>query len=175
MKQAMKKIDKYIRDKQVVAHWCDEKKIRGQILAQSKDTLVLHQVDEWHFDGFLILAKKIVSNIQYGSLEIFQEKVLRSEHPKVRSKIPSWLDCSDWNSMLTSLKNKQVPVCVQGKPKARNFAIGLVDKIDDKIITLIEINTKAKLCKTETTISRKNIAYIFFGDEYSSVLSKHIR
>lgn len=163
-------IKKLIKDKSQVKLNYFEDEVYGQILKQSDKFILIREIKDWHFDGYIIFPTKYISSIKHGKLEKFREKVLNK---KINFDL-TWLDISSYKSIFKTLKINYNEIGIEGAEENVNqFVIGKIESFDKNNLYLLKLSPYAKFEKKEVIIPKKEITAIYFGDEYNTKLFEY--
>lgn len=165
------KIDSYIKNTSQVKLYYFEDEICGQILSHSKNFILIRDVKDWHFDGYMIFPKKYISKVRYSKVEKFRENLMKKFLNKVSIFDIKWLKLNSFKDIFESLHSNYPEVCIEGATECVNqFKIGKIVNYTKKELYINELNIYAKLSSKELRIPIKDITCIYFKDEYSSIL-----
>lgn len=143
----------------------------GEVIANTKSFILLHEVKDFIYGGFVIFNKKFISKISRDKYEKFQQKVVKNCSKKVSRNL-KWLDLKSFDSIFLSLKRNSNGFCVDSTEDIDTFFVGKIEQFDDTTLSLKAINLYAKFYKKPICIKTKDIGYILFEDSYSSSLLK---
>lgn len=167
-----KKINKYISNQEQVKIYYFEDEIYGQILINSNDFILIKDIKDWHFDGYIIFPKNYISKIRCSKLEKFRKKLIVNKIViRKEMEILKWLNLTSFENIFISLRDHYNKVCIEGADKNINqFIIGEINKVNNKEISIYKLNIYGKLSSKEIKVPNKDITCIYFADEYSSIL-----
>ena len=161
-------INSYIDNNSHVKLYYFEDEIYGQIIMNSKDFIVIKDIKDWHYNGYMIFLKKSILKIKYGKLEKFREKIIKNKFFSKNIEPEKWLNITSFKSIFTSLKNNFNQICIEGASEDVNqFMIGKIKNFDSKGVYINKLTTYADLDEEETYVPNINITCIYFNDEYS--------
>ena len=175
-----KRIDKYIAKSSLIKIYVDvegeEDEYRGIPIRRSRTLLALHKLDEFHFNGYIVVRLKDVVKIKRGRVEVTKQRILKATGVLDTHVGPDWLRVGSWKSILTCLKRRGVCVCVgSALIKVDVFAIGDVHKLKDNAVVLNSFDAHGKWYKPKHKIKYSDITGIFFGDKYSVTFSEYVK
>jgi hypothetical protein len=153
-------------------------KLGGVILAESDELMLLREVADFHFDGFVVIRQKDITKKHQPKHNLFHEKLMKKDGKWYLGDIGHYLwkvktprnAISSWKELLTNLICEIVIIEDERK---EDFYLGLVREVSDKTVTIDYIDTMAKICKS-CKIPFKSITQVIFDDEYSTTLARHI-
>ena len=165
----MKKIDKYIKKMSQVKLYYFEDEIYGVILRQSEKFILIRDIKDWHYDGYMIFPKKYISKIKYTKVEKFREKVMNESISKINNI--QWLNLNTYDTLFSALMKNYNEICIEGASEEVNqFMIGKIAGYSKKSLAINKLDIYAKLSSKKIEIPIKEITCIYFKDEYSSKL-----
>ncbi len=144
--------------------------IRGTIVTESENLILIHQVDDFQFDGFIVLRKRDLTLAGTSDWERYYEKLIRKEKlwqnpPKSVRSLP--LD--DWRALLTAFIGKTVIVENERK---EDFLLGPVVSCDERAVNLHQFDAAGAWENVERMLYR-DITCVQFGDRYSTIYARH--
>lgn len=172
IKIGKQEITTLIENNSLVKIYYYDEEINGQILQESKDFILIRDLKDWHFDGYMILKKNSILRIEYGKLEQFREKLIIEK--SIDDDI-SWLKLNSLDEIIMSLQNNYNKICIEGADYDVNqFVIGKIKLFDNEFIYLNSINIYAEISDEEIKIPKYEVTSIFFADEYSKGLFNYL-
>lgn len=167
-------IDLYINSMAQVKLYYFEDEIYGQILKHSKDFILINEIKDWHYDGYMIFPKQNISKIEYGELEKFRQKILTPLDYQILGNDIDWLNINSFQTIFLSLKNTYNTICIEGADNDVNqFILGEISEYDTYNLFINKLNIYAELDLKEIEIPIKDITCITFKDEYSRKLFEY--
>lgn len=167
-----KKINRYIKNKSQVKLFYFEDEVYVQILKQSNKFILVGEIKDWHFDGYIIFPKKYISKIKYSKLEKFREEVMQE---KIENNL-NWLDITSYKTIFNSLKNNYNEIIIEGAEKKINqFVVGMIKNFDKYNLYFVKLSPYGKLDNTPIVIPKKEITCIMFRDEYTTKLFEYTK
>lgn len=145
--------------------------ISGTIVAESENLILIHQVDEFLFNGFIVLRKRDLTLAGTSDWERYYEKLIRKEKlwqnpPKSVRSLP--LD--DWRALLTAFIGTTVIIENERKD---DFLIGPVVACDERAVTVHQFDAAGAWENVERMLYR-DITCVQFGDRYSTIHARHL-
>lgn len=166
------RLNECAKERKIVKVEYFEEEWSGEVLANSKNFILLHEVNDFEYGGFVIFNKKFITSITRTKQEKFDEKVIKKFAKKPDESV-KWLDISSFETIFSSLKKNFNGFCVDSTEDIDTFFVGKIEKIADKHLFLTAIDTYARFYKEPIHIKIKDIGYILFGDSYSTSLLKY--
>ena len=145
--------------------------ITGTVVAESENLILIHQVDDFQFDGYIVLRQRDLTQAGTSDWERHEEKIMRAEKlwqnpPKSVRSLP--LD--DWRALLTAFVGKTVIVENERK---EDFLIGPVVSCDERAVNLHLFDATGEWQDVERMVYR-DITCVQFGDRYSTIHARHL-
>lgn len=167
-----KKISEYIELKSQVKIYYFEDEIYGTILKESSKFILIRDIKDWHYDGYMIFPKKYISKIQYKKIEKFREKVMDEAIDNIDNI--KWLNLNTYDTLFFSLVENYNKICIEGaSDKVNQFIIGKISEYSKKNLAINKLDIYAKLSSEKIEVPIKDITCIYFKDEYSSKLFEY--
>ena len=167
------KIAKYIKLKSQVKLYYFEDEIYGRILKESDNFIVICDIKDWHYDGYMIFPKKYISKIKYGKLEKFREEIMNKFSLTIKVNL-EWLNIDSYHTIFSSLSQNYNEICIESALKDINhFMLGKIVKQSKNNLYINKLDTYGTWGIGKIKIPTKNITCIYFKDEYSSTLFKY--
>ena len=154
----------------------DVENIHGFVLATSSRLVLLHEVTEFHLDGFCILDRGDITKARNSKFERYRAAILKAEKILSRVGLDAEIDLTDWESALRSLKKRGENVIVEGeRPEVDEFLIGEILRINKKSVTMQSFDALGVWESESHRLSYKEITSVSFGNEYVTMFSKYLR
>lgn len=143
-----------------------------EVVACSEDFVLLIEVTDFVYGGFVIFNKKYIKEIERKKYEKFAQKVIQkyAKKPKIDTK---WLDLSSFETIFKSLKKSYNRFCIDTIDDKDNFFVGKIVGFNDTTLTLKALDTYANFENRTQNLNIADIGYILFGDSYSKMLFKY--
>lgn len=145
--------------------------VTGTTVAESENLILIHQVDDFLFNGFIVLRKRDLTLAGTSDWERYYEKLIRKEKlwqnpPKSVRSLP--LD--DWRALLTAFIG--TTVIIENERK-EDFLIGPVVSCDERAVHLHHFDAMGEWTEVERMLYR-DITCVQFGDRYSTIHARHL-
>lgn len=175
MKQENKlNLNTYIKNSLQVKIYYFEDEIYGQILMQSTDFILIREIKDWHYDGYMILPKQYIANIGHTELEQFRAKILPPLSSTIYQTSINWLNLDSFDTILASLLKNYNEISVEGAANDVNqFMIGKLIEYNKNNIYIQQLNIYAEFLSEPIEIPLEDITCITFKDEYSLKLFEY--
>ena len=171
-KKMKKDYKRHIDKKSQVKLFYFNEKIYCQILKQSDDIILVKDIKDWHYDGYMIFPKKFITKVKYSKIEKFREQILEPlEKNDYLDSIS--IDIENMHDCLKSLQKNNYGICIENANNDKYiFLLGKIMKIKKEQVSLRLLNTFGEY-KKNRKIKIDNITCIFFSDEYSRKLFEY--
>jgi hypothetical protein len=145
--------------------------IKGTVVAESENLILIHNVGDFEFDGYVVLRQRDLTQAGTSDWERHEEKIMRAEKlwqnpPKSVRSLP--LD--DWRALLTAFIGKTVIIENERKD---DFLIGPVVSCDERAVNLHQFDAAGAWENVERMLYR-DITCVQFGDRYSTIHARHL-
>lgn len=149
--------------------------IHGFLLSMSHRLLLLHNLDDFHLDGYSIIRRGDISDIRYSKFERYLEKMLKAEGVCQQVGLQDQIRLDDWPSVFRSLKHIGHNVIVESEdPDIDEFAIGKIVRISKKSLTMYDFDATGRWYKESWHAPYKDITKVKFDSEYIQIFSKYL-
>jgi len=124
--------------------WCvrlktrhpDGDRIDGVVIRLTKTLVMLHEVDDFEFDGFVVMPKRFVAGVRDGKLEVCGNAILRENGALQSCRSPGWLEtCDTLFDVFAAMRRRDVwPIVetIAKSGKRTEFHIGPITAIHDE-------------------------------------------
>lgn len=148
----------------------------GFVVGMSRSLVVLHEVIDFHIDGYRVFHTKSISEVRNGMYERTQNRILKSRGLHKFVDLPHWLKYGSWSSFFRSVKLATECVSVESKNYCPSVvAIGEILSIGDTTVSLREFDARARWVDDPFVIRFKSLTSAGFGGEYDSCFYEFIR
>lgn len=179
----MKKIKKHIKKLQFVKVYISDKEeqslthFEGIIFDQNEEFLVMCDLSDFNYDGFVVLRKEDISSIKRSENEKFFNKILKEE--KIIKEIQrrsGYLDfeLGDTEQMFRQLKKMGIATiieCLYDSEEA--FQIGPIVKAKADKLKMDYFNSRGEFDQASVTIKYKDITFFRFDSPYANLFFKY--
>lgn len=154
----------------------DEKCYTGIPIRISRAFLAIHELADFHFDGYRIVRLKDIVKIRRSKFEITTQKILKYTGELDNHVSPAWLRIGSWKSLFKCLKERRICACAaSGLIELNIFRIGEIYRVGDTAVTLNSFDAHAQWYKPKDKIEYSKITEVSFGDEYSVTFNNFIK
>lgn len=181
VKKFEKLLGKFIKNKEVVKIEREfnhgSSNIYGVISDQSDLFLDIIEIDEFNFDGQVIIRKDDFDFISSNDYDKFYKKILTKEGLfKKNLKSKSNVDLSSWASIFSDLKEKDIHVVVDCEAlKNPSFIIGPIVEVAKNSVYIRYYDAEGRLDQQASKVKFRDITSLRFNDRYSTVLRKYLK
>ena len=149
----------------------------GIILNQNKVFLLMCDLNDFNFDGFVVFKKSDISEIKYGNNEKFINNVLIKEKIKdlIFDRYLSYnFELKDYKTMFEKLKEIKMPIIVEQLYfKYDLFQLGIINKIKNKKVLIDYLNASGEFDLKPVIAEYKNITCFRFDSPYANLYFKY--
>jgi hypothetical protein len=154
----------------------DESRYHGFVVGLSRKLVILHELDEFHLDGYRILRVKDIVSARVGKFEKTFDKIFRGLDVADASGLPEWLRFEDWPDLFRSLQLQDKCVSVESAlHKVDIFSLGWIEKVGKRKLTLRSFNASAKWYSKPDRFFYEDITEASFDTEYNRVFGDYMR
>lgn len=162
----------YAKENKIIKLEYFDEEWSGVVLANSENFLLLRELKDFSYGGFVIFNKAFITSFSREKQEEFDEKVMLKcvQNP---SCDVSWLDIKSFSSIYASLKKNFNGFCIDSTEDIDTFFVGKIVDFDEKSVSLKAVDTYARFYDEPIPIENSLIGYILFDDAYSTPLLKY--
>ncbi len=180
-----KRIKKHIDKKELVKLFLVDRdgdqliNFNGVIFAQNDEFVLMNDMFDFHFDGFVIVKKSDITEIKRTENEAFIDKIIESEGLKdqIEDKYTELgLSLSNFPEMFDYLKMKGKPVIIQDLYNGKDiFQIGPINSIEKKKVFIDYFNARGEYDLKPVSSKFKDITYVRIDSPYAEMFFKYSR
>jgi hypothetical protein len=149
----------------------DPHRLYGAIVAESEELLLIQRMYDFDFDGYMVIRRRDITKSYSSDSDAYCEQLMRDEGLwKTPTKAVRALPLSDWQTLLTALRDK--PVVIENERKG-DFFIGPILECEAKTVTIHHFDGCGEWQKPER-LSYRAITSVQFGSRYIMVHSRHL-
>ena len=150
--------------------------LHGFVLGVSKQLVLMHEVSEFHLDGYCIMNFGDIEKIRFSKLERYRAAILKAEKVIRQVGLDDEIELSDWESALRSLKKVGRNVIAEGeRPEVDEFVIGRIHRVNKKSVTMQGFDAMGQWEADTHRLAYGDITSVTFDNEYVTVFSKYLR
>lgn len=154
----------------------DEAEYTGIPIRASRSLLAFHDLEEFHFNGYVVVRLRDIVKVRRSRFETTQQKILKSTSELAKHADLPWLRLGSWKSLLSCLRKRGVCVCASSGLMAVNaFAIGEIHRLTDDAVVLRSFDAHGKWCSPMHRIRYADLTEVSFGDEYSTTFHEFVK
>lgn len=154
----------------------DVENVHGFVLATSEDLVLLHEVNEFHLDGFRILRRVDIARARHSQYERYRAAILKSEKQLKNVGLSEELEIDRWESAFRSLKGIGRNLIVEAEhPEVDEFLIGKIVRVNKKSVTLRNFDALGMWDQEPRRLGYDDITSVTFDNEYVTIFSKYLR
>lgn len=151
----------------------------GIIFAQNDDFVVMNDMFDFNFDGFVVVKKSDVSEIKRTENEVFFDKIIESEGLKniIEDKYTELnFPLGNFPEMFEFLRIKGKPIIIQNLYDGKDtFQIGPINKIEKKKVFIDYFNSRGEYDMKPVSSKFKDITYFRIESPYANMFFKYAR
>ncbi len=166
------KINFCIQNNSIVKIYYFKEEFYGYILMNSKNFLLIREMFDFQYRGFIIFNKQYIKKIKISKQEIFY-KHLMSTYTNIPYFDYKWIKLKSIKKLLKSLYDNYNEICLETVKKKNIFLVGKIIKFDNKYVYIRSLDTMANYDQNIDKLKLKHIGKIVFADSYSKLLFKY--
>jgi hypothetical protein len=179
----VKKIKKHIKKLQFVKVYISDKAdqslthFEGIIFDQNDDFVVMCDLSDFNYDGFVVLRKADISAIKRSENEKFFNKILKKE--KIIKEI-RWrnedldFQLGNMKQMFRQLKKMEVATIIECLYESEEaFQIGPIVKVKGEKLKMDYFNSRGEYDQYPVTINYDHITFFRFDSPYANLFFKY--
>lgn len=157
-----------------------EEKLYGIPLTVTDEFILLHEVREFHLDGYLVLPLANVKGVRRKEAEETTHRILEAEGALKNLGLSDPVSLSSFQDLFESLQangmNVSVEACEQmGKWIEDFFLLGRIVEVGEKGMRIQPFDAMGQWEPTATRVPFRRILSVTFNNEYMNVFSKYLR
>lgn len=154
----------------------DESRFHGFVVGLSRKLVVLHELDEFHLDGYRVLRANDIVKVRMGKFEKTFDRVFGDLELENTIGRPEWLRFEDWRDLFRSLQPQDKCVSVESAlHKVDVFSLGWIEKVGKRKLTLRSFSASAKWYSKPDRFFYEDITEATFDAEYNRVFGDFMR
>lgn len=151
----------------------------GTIFAQDDDFVVMNDMHDFNFDGFVVVRKSDISEIKRTENEVFFDKIIKSEGLKKQIEdnfIELNFPLGSFPDMFEYLRIKGRPVIIEGLYNGKDtFQIGPISKVEKKKVFIDYFNSRGEYDMKPVSSKFRDITYFRIESPYTNMFYKYSR
>lgn len=150
--------------------------LNGYVVGLSKEIVVLHSINNFHLDGYLILPISQIESIRQGKYEKFLLKILKNEGVDEKVSYKNNLRIDTWQSALISIKNlKKIVILESDLSKNKRFLIGMIQEIRHDSAKIRNFDGTGMWEEKDRVVKFHELTLAVIDDEYTRIFGKYIK
>jgi hypothetical protein len=155
-------------------------KLYGIPLTVTDEFILLHEVREFHLDGYLVLPVANVRGVRLKEAEQTAQRILQSEGALANLGLADPVSLSSFRDLFESLHANNMNVSVEacepaGKWIEDFFLLGRITEVSEKSVRLQPFDATGHWEQTATRVLYKRILSVTFNNEYMNIFSKYLK
>jgi hypothetical protein len=146
----------------------------GYVLAQSSQLVLIHNVEDFHLDGFAVIRVSDIELARSGKYERFLSKVLRKARMSAQLEVAAVVSLRNVGECLTSLKGRLVTVECED-PSVDRFYCGRILRVGKRHVSLRTFDASGRWGKKPESVALVDVTFLAWDTEYLTVFSKYVR
>lgn len=153
-----------------------EESASGFIVKYSDKYVMIQEIYDFMLVGFRILPYERISSIRYNENEKIYKKIISEEGLlNFNNKVIDTTSLKNAEKLFSSLQDQNFHCIIESASKTHDFfTIGEITKVKEKSVMIHNYDSTGKLDKKPCKIPYKEIEFITFNDNYSTVFRKYI-
>ena len=155
--------------------------IHGDPIALSEGLLLIHVIDEVHYDGYCVVPLSTVERVRSGRFERAFERVFDALCPQRRATAPAGIEISSPVSLFAGLRASQRYVIIEtaaldarARRGEKTFYIGPIVGLADDAVAVHSFNAVGRWDRRPTRVRYDRISRMRFDCEYINAWSKFL-
>lgn len=155
----------------------EELSITGFILAKSDEFLFIQDVNDFRYDGYVLIRRPDFDTIKHGRNEQMIKKILKGEGMLgeaygYKGRMP----LSNWKAIFDTLKKEDTHAVIRSVYKDEaEFWIGPIKRATEKRVVIHHYDATGTFNTKATTLGYEEIRMVYFGDRYSTTFRKYLK
>ena len=151
----------------------------GFIFEQNKDFVLMNDMRDFDYDGFVVLRKSDINEVKHTGNEKFYLHILKKEHIKKkifqkRKQLDFHLDTLQ--NMMKQIKKLKIPIICEHLYKKNDlFQIGTIKKVSKKRARMRYFNARGKFDFKLLSVEYKTLTYIRIDSPYTNLFYKYTK
>lgn len=180
-----KRIKKYIDSKSYVKVYLADYEgfeltsFGGIIVEQNEKFILMSDLNDFNFDGVVIVRKSDISNVKRSINESFFDTIIEKEGIKqaiIQRTANLNFKLGDFTEMFISLKELGIAIIIeQLYANVSKFQVGPVSKVDKKKVFLDYFNANGEFDFKPVTSKFKDITFVRIDSPYANLFFKHVK
>ena len=151
----------------------------GFIFEQNKDYVLMNDMHDFDYDGFVIIRKSDIDEIKHTENEKFYLHILKKEKIKkdiFRRKKKLNFKLSSITKMMRNLQELKIPVICEHIYKNKDlFQIGIIKKVTKKKSYMQYFNARGEFTLKLLPVSYKSLTFIRIDSPYAKLFYKYTK
>jgi len=178
-----KRIKKYIDRKNFVkVHIVDKRakeitNFSGIIFSQNNEFVLMCDFNDFNYDGFVVLSKSDISEIERTKRETFFDLILEREgiKKKVSKKLAALqFELGTYRQMFRKLEKQNVPIIIEELYQSdTQFQIGLIEAVKKEKVFINYIDAEGKYDPKIMPSKFKDITFFRIDSPYTNLFYKY--
>ena len=154
-----------------------EESASGFIVKYSDKYVMIQEIYDFMLVGFRILPYERISSIRYNENEKIYKKIISEEGLlSFNHKVIDSTSLKSSEKLFKSLQEQNFHCIIESADKKHDiFTIGEITKVKNKSVMIHNYDSTGKLDNEPCKIPYKEIEFISFNDNYSTVFRKYIK
>lgn len=157
-------------------------KIHGIPLASTSEFLLLHEIHEFHLDGYLVVPLKNIRGVRTGEAEATIHRILEAENALTKLGLEDPVALNSYADLFSSLQALGRYVVVEAWEPSDDrdwvedfFLIGRVVNVTARTVAILNFDPTGKWDSQPRQLPYKNISSINFDNEYINTFAKYVK
>jgi len=155
----------------------EELSITGFLLTKSDEFLFIQDVNDFTYDGYVLIRRPDVGTIAHGRNEQMRKKILKGEGMLGEAYgYKGHMPLNSWKAIFDTLKKEDTHTVIRSVYKDEaEFWIGPIKRATEKRVAIHHYDATGAFNTKATTLNYEEIRMVYFGDRYSTTFRKYLK
>ncbi len=157
-------------------------KIHGVPLAATSELLLMHEIHEFHLDGYLVVPLRNIRGVRKRDAEAMIQRIMSAENAYSKLGLEDPVAISSYADLFGSIQALGRYVVIEAWQNAEDedwvedfFLIGRVVNVTERAVAILNFDPTGKWDAQPRVLKYKNISSICFDNEYVNTFAKYVR
>jgi hypothetical protein len=157
----------------VSRHGIDEHSVHGFVLAVSETLVLLQHVTDFRLDGYLLLRRADITEMEYGSNDQFHKKLLVEEGVMNEINFDFNAPIQSFESFLVSRKPDEIVIVEDAQSESPEYVVGTVLRVAGGKVHLRHFDVEGRWSEQPAVIALKRITSCMLDTNYTKVFQRY--
>lgn len=156
-------------------------KIHGIPLASTQEFLLLHEIHEFHLDGYMVVPLKNIRGVRTSPAEATIHSIMEKEQALAQLGLEDPVAINSYADLFSSIQALGRHVVVEAWENADDnwvedfFLIGRVVNVTERTVAILNFDSTGHWDQQPRQLSYKNISSVNFDNEYINTFAKYVK